>query len=102
VVQNGYFLFAAAATKLTAVGLPDAPTAPTGGQVVTPASNIEKLGDVGKRGHTNIEIFVPRPGTVLTPPSPGSPDAGPPANRPSGRQTTGAESGQGASSPQKP
>jgi hypothetical protein len=33
--------------------------APTGGQVVTPGSGIEKPGDPGVRAHTNIQLFIP-------------------------------------------
>ena len=96
-------LFAvAAAVKLTLAGFGDARAAPNGGQVVIPESSVEKPGDVGKRAHTNIEIFVTRPGTVLTPPSPGSPGAGPPSKLPSSPQTTGAGGGQGASGAQGP
>ena len=96
-------LFAvAAAVKLTLAGFGDARAAPNGGQVVIPESSVEKPGDVRKRAHTNIEIFVPHPRTVLTPPSPGSPGVGPPANLPSRPQTTGAGGGQGASGVQRP
>jgi hypothetical protein len=86
-------LAVAAAVTLAAVTSAHADTAASGGQVVIPESSVEKPGDVGKRGHTNIEIFVPRPG--LTPPSPG---VGPGANP----QATGAGGGRGAAGSQKP
>jgi hypothetical protein len=92
----------AAAMTLTVVGCAAAQAAPDGGHVVIPESSVEKPGDVGKRAHTNIEIFVPRPGTVLTPPSPGSPGVGPPANLPASPQATGAGGGQRASGSQRP
>jgi hypothetical protein len=46
--------------------------APTGGQVVTPGSSIEKPGDVGVRAHTNIQLFIPD----RSPPGPPSPSRG--------------------------
>lgn len=56
-----------------------AQTAPDGGRIVTPPSGIEKPGDVGKRAHTNVEIFVPKGGAGrLRSPSP------PAATQPSG------------------
>jgi hypothetical protein len=35
---------------------------PSGGQIIIPGSSVEHPGDVGIRGHTNIEIFVPSGG----------------------------------------
>jgi len=32
---------------------------PVSGKVITPDSSIEKPGDLGKRAHTNIQVFVP-------------------------------------------
>src|SRR5262245_61703882 len=91
-----------AALTLTLAGFVDARAAPNGGQVVIPESSIEKPGDVGKRGHTNIEIFVPHPGTLLTPPSPTPPGVGTPASPPPSPQSTGAERAQGASGSHRP
>ena len=55
--------------------------APSGGQVITPGSSIEKPGDVGLRAHTNIEIFTPNPK------APGrSPNQSPRAPRTTGKQ----------------
>jgi len=52
-----------------------AQTAPDGGQIVTPPSGIEKPGDVGKRAHTNVEIFVPNGGSA--PPNSAATPGGP-------------------------
>ena len=49
----------------------EAQLAPTGGQVVTPGSSIEKPGDMGVRAHTNFQIFIPN----QPPPRSGSPAA---------------------------
>jgi hypothetical protein len=43
------------ALMLTAVGT-GARADPNGGQIVIPESSVEEPGDVGKRGHTNVEI----------------------------------------------
>jgi hypothetical protein len=34
----------------------------SGGKIIIPESSVERPGEVGNRGHTNIEIFVPRGG----------------------------------------
>jgi len=34
----------------------------SGGQIIIPGSSVEHPGEVGVRGHTNIEIFVPSGG----------------------------------------
>ncbi len=101
-VKRVAFFVLAAAARLLAAGVADAQAAPGGGQVVIPQSSVEKPGDVGKRAHTNIEIFVPNPGTGLTPPAPPSPGAGPPANRPPSPQPRGAGGGRGASGSPRP
>jgi hypothetical protein len=44
---------------------------PGAGQVSTPNSSVEKPGDVGKRAHTNIQIFTPKRSPAGTQPSPG-------------------------------
>jgi hypothetical protein len=62
-----------------------AQVAPGGGQVSIPSSSTEQPGDIGVRGHTNIQIFTPKragdnaqapPGgdgaTPRPPPSPGT------------------------------
>jgi len=32
---------------------------PTGGEVITPGSSMERASDSGVRAHTNIQIFIP-------------------------------------------
>ena len=63
-----------------------AQVAPGAGQVSTPESSVEKLGDVGVRSHTNIQIFTPNRG----------PDG---AQAPS---DSGSPGGAGSLSPQAP
>jgi hypothetical protein len=75
-----------------------AQTAPNGGRIITPPSGIEIPGDVGKRAHTNVEIFAPNgkaglrlparpagrePGAGAPPasPTPGGPQGASPAQR---------------------
>jgi hypothetical protein len=72
----------AAVVMLAALDCAMANAVASGGQVVVPPSSVEQPGDAGKRAHTNVEIFVPYPGTAPTPPSPGSRGVGPP-NKPS-------------------
>lgn len=84
-VKRVAFFALAAAARLLAAGVADAQAAPGGGQVVIPQSSVEKPGDIGKRAHTNIEIFVPNPGTGLPPPAPPSPGVGPRQTAPRAR-----------------
>jgi hypothetical protein len=76
--------FFAAAVLLAVVG---ARGAPDGGRIVIPRSGVEQPGDVGQRGHTNVEIFVPRPGTGPPPRSPAPPGIGPAKNPHPGPQS---------------
>jgi hypothetical protein len=68
-------------------------TPPSGGQVSTPPSSIEKPGDTGVRAHTNIQIFTPKRGPEGAQAPPAGSDAGTP-------QAPGAERGGGGARPQ--
>jgi hypothetical protein len=64
-------LFLAVAVAMLSAGSGHAQSQPTGGQVVTPGSSIEKPGDMGVRAHTNFQILIPnqpRPGSGSFPP----------------------------------
>jgi hypothetical protein len=54
--------FQAFAIALMTATVGYAQTPPAGGQVSIPGSSIEKPRDIGKRGHTNFEIFIPNRG----------------------------------------
>jgi hypothetical protein len=92
----------AAVVTLGGVRCTGARAAPDGGEVVTPESSVEKPGDIGKSGHTNVEVFIPHGGTTPTPQAPVPPSRAPATNTPSGSPNTGVGGGQVAPSSERP
>jgi hypothetical protein len=52
-------LLRAATVAMLSSGSGYAQSTPTGGEVFTPGSSIEKPSDTGVRAHTNIQLFIP-------------------------------------------
>ena len=92
----------ATAVTLGGVGCIGARAAPGDGQIGTPESSVEKPEDIGNRGHTNVEIFIPHRGTAPTLQPPVSSSRAPAANTPSGPPNTGVGGGQVAPSSERP
>jgi kumamolisin len=57
---------AAATTALLAVGGGAVQSAAASGQIVTPPSGVVKPEDIGRRAHTNVELFLPPGGLAPT------------------------------------
>jgi hypothetical protein len=68
-------------------------TSPTTGRILVPPSSVGQPGDAGSRGHTNVEIFIPKDkggAGRLQPPSP---------PRTNAAQSGGSQRGKASASP---